>query len=304
MPISGELRHVPESDTHFSMKRIIIILSAALVASSCTSLDIPGMLFGSSPDADVRYAESNAWNEANGFKTVIVSEDEYELYVSADCHISSTMAGMTRFVEDYLAAGVAPFALFLGDAMDAKDTYHYFLETVAPIEQAGCTLFCTPGNHDLYFGQWREFFNAYGTSSYLFEVNTPTEGKDLYISLDSADGTLGTDQRGWLGSTLSEAKGKYRRIIVFTHTHFFKNDNTQGHTSNFNLEESHDLEKLFSDSGVSLVITGHDHNFEDIRFKGVRYLTLAAICDDADRAYYYTLKVGSDETILKEVRIR
>lgn len=286
-------------------KRIVVILSAALIAASCTSLDLPGMLFGSSPDADVRFAESKAWNEANGFRTVSVSEDEYELYICTDCHIDKTMAGMTKFVEDYLdAVGAAPFALFLGDAMDARDTYHYFLETVAPIESAGCTLFCTPGNHDLYFGQWREFYNANHTGSYVFEVNTPSEGRDLYVSLDSADGTLGTGQRDWLGSTLSEAKGKYRRIIVFTHTHFFKRDNSQGHTSNYNLEECHDLEKLFADSGVSLVISGHDHSFEDTWFKGVRYLTLASICDGGDNAFYYTLKVGADETILKEVRIR
>ena len=272
-------------------------LLLCLCLASCNRLDIKGMFFGSSPAANERFAESRAYNEANGFETVHVRDNEYTVYVATDAHVASTAENIGKFVSGYLSdETAAPFAIFLGDATDDKDSYGKFLRTVAPIGNEGRRLFCIPGNHDIFFGLWKEYIEAQKTASYCFTVVTPSDGTDLFICLDSASGTLGTDQRDWLGEIFSSAKGKYRRIIVLSHTHFFKRDNSQGHTSNFNQEEGYELEKLFSDNGVSLVLSGHDHSFEETVFKNVRYLTLAAIADKEEDAYYYKITVNSRGT--------
>ena len=280
-------------------KKTLITAAAALsglcLLFSCSSLDIAGMFFGSSPSANERFARSAAYNETHAFRTIAVSENDYKLYVCADAHLDGPGKAFRNFVDAYLAdAQAAPFALFLGDAVNGKDYYDYFFDAVDPVSAAGKTLFITPGNHDIYFGQWERFADYIGTASYTFEVQTPSEGKDLFLCMDSSSGTLGTDQRAWVGETLAAAKGKYRNIIVFTHTHFFKKDNSQGYTSNFNLEEGYDLAKLFKGSGVSLVLSGHDHHFEQTIFKDVRFLTLACI-KDADEPVYYTFSIGSSE---------
>jgi len=279
----------------------IIILGALLTLISCRSLEVTGMLVGSSPHANERFADSKKYNDANGFKTITVQDNEYSVYVCTDAHVTTSANALSCFVDNCVAdKTAAPFAIFLGDATSTT-SFNQFEQCVSPLERAGITLFRTPGNHDLYFSLWSEYLRINNTSSYYFKLVTPSDGTDLFICLDSASGTLGADQRAWLGDILSDAKGKYRRITVFTHTHFFKRDISQEYTSNFNLEEGYDLEKLFSDSGVSLVLSGHDHFFEDTLFKNVRYLTLAAI-EDGGNSAYYIFNFRSGDFSFKEVR--
>jgi len=272
----------------------IIILGALLTLISCENLEITGLLAGSSPPANERFADSKKYNDANGFKTIDVQSNEYSVYVCTDAHVTTSAKGLSTFVDNCIADKTsAPFAIFLGDATSTS-SFNQFEQCVSPLEKAGITLFRTPGNHDLYFRLWSEYIRINNTASYYFKVVTPSDGTDLFICLDSASGTLGTDQRDWLGGILSSSKGQYRRITVFTHTHFFKRDISQDHSSNFNLEEGYDLEKLFSDYGVSLVLSGHDHFFEDSVFKKVRYLTLAAI-EEGGNSAYYIFKFRSEE---------
>lgn len=291
------------------MRRKILLaalLSVGLV--SCDKYDIPGMIAGSSPSSNERFAQSKAYNDVHGFEHIFVSGDGYTFYASTDSHVCATANGISRFVSAYMAdSKAAPFALFLGDAMDRKNNFHLFLETVKPVSEGGRNLFCTPGNHDLYFGQWTEYIAAMKTGTYLVEVSCVSGETvlctDLLICLDSASGTLGTEQRDWLESVLSSAQGRYRHIIIFTHTHFFKRDNSQGHTGNFGLEEGYDLSALFSRCGVDMVLSGHDHFYEDTFFKNVRYLTLAAIDDTAPKPCFYTFTVAPDSISVREISL-
>jgi len=290
------------------MKKIVSILSVTLLMASCNGpLDIKGLIVGSSPDANTRYAQSLAWNTDHGFQSIDVEREDYQLYVCTDAHIANSSEGLTKFVEDYLDDGSAvPFALYLGDAMDGRKVYDLFQQTVAPIALGGRQLFSTPGNHDLYYNLWTEYISYEKTATYTFTVNTPSGAKDLYICLDSASGTLGTEQRAWLGHLLTAPADivPYRNIIVFTHTHFFKRDNSQEYTSNYNIEETYDLTNLFQEGKVDLVLTGHDHLFEETVFKGVRYLTLNAISDKEKSAYYYKINVSDLKPEWVSVRIR
>lgn len=292
------------------MKRqLFAIALACLGLISCDEYDFPGMIAGSSPSSNERFAVSKAYNDTHDPAYFGINGSEYTFYAATDAHISTSADGMDRFVYDcFYDDAAGPFALFLGDAMDKKNNFGRFLDAVRWFGVRGRTLFCTPGNHDLYFGQWTDFIKEKKTASYCFTVNNvlinTTDLSDLYICLDSASGTLGTDQKAWLEDVLAKAKGHHRHIIVFTHTHFFKRDNSQGHTSNFDLEEGHYLADLFSENGVDLVLSGHDHHFEDTWFKNVHFVTLAAIADKEDEQYYYTFKVTDKDITLTSHLIR
>lgn len=268
-----------------------------LLMTSCgKNIDYLGifMTFNESPNE--RFEQSMQYNAEHGYDTVAGVPDDYRVYVMSDIHVDFSTKNLDRFVADYLADTVAPpFSLCLGDLINATGHYDYFLEHVQPVADAGRRIRYCVGNHDLYFDQWKEYFSKFGSSTYWFEVHTVGGFKDLYIALESGSGTLGVDQRNWLEDVLKTKKNQgFRHIVVFTHTHFFKKDTSQGHTSNFNLEETYDLMDLFDRYDVSLVLQGHSHSRDLTTFKDVVYLRVDALEDHYPQAFYTILTVGNN----------
>jgi predicted phosphodiesterase len=260
------------------MKKPLIIILMALCLSSC-NVDMLGFIYTRSGDPDARFAQSMEYNAKAGFASITVPADEYRVYVMTDAHVTEKeTSNLDRFVNDLKADKTsAPFWINLGDCVNDKGQLGVFESHIGPLEEAGYKHFPTAGNHDIYFGEWADWISRFHTATYWFEVITPSRGKDLFLSLESAGGTLGKDQRAWAEKILTEARGKYSHITVFTHTHFWKRDNTQFSTGNYNLEETYDLANLFSRSGVDVVLTGHDHATETTDYKGVRYETLESL---------------------------
>lgn len=276
------------------MKRFLIIAVLFSGLTACDRYYFRGMIAPEGETANQRFEQSMEYNAIHGNESVKAGSDNYLLYVFSDTHIDGSTNNLDRFVNAYLSdIQASPFLLCLGDLENGKGGFGTFTSHTAPIADAGRRLFLTAGNHDLYFGRWKDFRSNFNASTYWFEVVAPS-AKDLYISLESGGGTLGTSQRAWLENILEEKSGAYRNIIVFTHTHFFMKDFSQGHTSNFALEETYDLADLFSRYGVDLVISGHDHYREDTLFKGVEFLVLDCLEDNADNASYATLSIGDN----------
>lgn len=290
------------------MKRFpLIILASAILITSCSGdLDMLGMFWTRSETPDQRFQQSMEYNSKNGPIVVNVPEEDYRLYVFTDVHLDKTTKNLDRFVSDYLSdEDAAPFCICLGDVINCTGNYPLFMEHISPILASSRNrFFCTPGNHDIYFGQWQDFASCFGTGSYYFEVVTPGGAKDFYLCMDSSSGTLGKKQSGWVTQTLEDASKKgYRHIVVFTHTHFFKKDASQGHTSNYEMEETYELTSLFSRTGVDLVLTGHDHSRERTLFKGVEYYVIDAIQDIADPAFYAIFKFGGKDIDMEFVPV-
>lgn len=271
---------------------IIILMTSC---SKDSNLDMLGMFTSISASSNERFNESMNYNKSHGYDKIVVNQDDYKLYVMSDSHTDFSTKNLDTFVSTYLADTVAaPFALHLGDQINASGHWNYYTEHVKPIFDAGRKLYHALGNHDIYYDQWNEFVKRWNTASYWFEVVTPSGMQDLYICLDSANGTLGTDQRDWLENLLKEKKQlDYRNIIIFTHTHFFKKDTSQGHTSNFTMEETYDLLDLFAKYNVDMVLQGHSHSRDYTSFKDVEYLRVDAIEDPAEKAFYTVLTVGN-----------
>lgn len=291
-----------------SFTYLLTAICAALAISACARLDFGGMIWAKSDVVDKRFEQSmaiNAQTSADGpICTIDVASNEYRIYAFGDSHVHTGTKNLDIFVKDYLAdANAAPFAISVGDLIDATGHWDMFHEHIKPLLSGEKRIFMTDGNHDLYFGQWKDYKEHFGSPIYYFEVQTPSEGKDLYISLDSASGTLGIKQRKWLGNLLESSRSKYRNVIVYTHTHFFMRDYSQGITDNFAIEETQDLLNLFGNHNVTMVISGHDHTREETPFRGVLYSTMDAISDDCKNASYCVYHIRKHEATISYVEL-
>ena len=287
------------------MKKSLFYIVLALVFAACanedTALDMKGMFSPQGETVNTRFEQSMAYDETRGPIQIDMQQDDYTIYVCTDSHITrKAHKNLDYFVAQYDAAQGPKLALHLVDLIDAQKNFpcadsilHIATRTLAD------TLFITPGNHDIYFCQWpiyREFFK---TSVYWFETTNGAKKLELFICLDSAEGSLGTKQWKWLKELL-EAKSQesYRRIIVFTHTHLWKLDGSQGHTSNMALEETYEILSLLSQYGVEYVWSGHQHSRQSVAFKGVQYMVLDATQDSEKGQAYMTVQVGENVNYL------
>ena len=286
------------------MKNIQIHLASCLIvlASILTScgpdarLDLAGMFLGSSPKIDERFAESQVYNDSIGFATLQAPSEDYRVYVCTDTHIDTTQVRWTKFIESYRADTLCPVAIHLGDIIDAQnhfDEMYSAYQTVPKNPNKHDTLMAIAGNHDIYFKQWPQFIELFKTCTYYFIVCTPSGKQDLFICYDSADGTLGTKQLEWLKEKLQWAHTlSFRHIIGCTHTHLFKRDGSQGHTSNYTMEETYALLNLFSSHGVDMIWSGHDHAREITRVGGMTCIVVDSMEDDDKHPYYMLVTMG------------
>ena len=269
-----------------------MVLAALLTACSDDStLDVAGMFSSNGEPVDVRFSQSMAYNGSVGEIHLNMGADEYTVYVCSDSHITrKSHKNLDHFVAQYNKAAAPKLALHLGDLIDAQKNFPCADSILA---LANDHLFITPGNHDVYFKQWSIYRSYFKTGTYWFDTKNGDKLLDLYICLDTADGTLGVPQTNWLRNLLAKKSQEgYRRIIVFTHTHFWKLDASQGHTSNFGLEETYELAALLSQYKVDFVWSGHQHARQSVVYKGVNYLVLDATKDSESGQAYMTVDAG------------
>lgn len=283
------------------MKKNIFILAIAMLFVACgpdTRLDMVGMFAGSSPTIDERFEQSQQYNQQAGFATIQALTDDYHVYVCTDTHIHKTRKRWEHFIQSYRSDLLCPVAIHLGDIIDATTDFEYVEDALArhPLIEmlpAKDTLMAVCGNHDIYFKQWDNFIKTFKTSTYYFVVKTLTGKQDLFIVYDSADGTVGKKQLDWLRETLAWAeKQGFRHIVACTHTNFFKRDGSQGHSSNFPIEETYALLNLLTEHGVDMQWTGHDHSREITHIKGLTSIVVDSMKDEDSKPHYMLVKMG------------
>ena len=271
------------------------VFGLVVALTSCSKRDLLGIFATFDESPNERFAQSMTYNNQHGYDVITGMPNTYLVYAMSDVHVDGSTHNLDEYVADYLAdTTAAPFTLCLGDLINGKNGFGKFCEHVKPVTDAGRKIYYTAGNHDLYFGQWDEFYTRFGASTYWFEVQTVGGFKDLFIALESGSGTLGVDQRDWLENLLESKHNQgYRNIIVFTHTHFFRTNNVNGTTSSFSMEETYDLADLFDRYNVNVVLQGHSHHKDCRIFKDVGYLRLGALKEGSDEACYVKLKIGN-----------
>lgn len=280
------------------MKRSFIYILVAILFAACSedsTLDMLGMFSPQGETVNTRFEQSKAYNDSVEEQHLDMQSDTYTIWVCSDSHITRrSHRNLDYFIDQYNAASSPKLALHLGDLIDAQNNFPC---GDSILRLANDALFITPGNHDIYFHQWLIYRSYFHTSAYWFDTNNGSKKLDLFICLDSAEGSLGTKQMEWLKDLLAQKSQEgYRRIIVFTHTHIWKLDDSQGHTSNLAMEETYELTSLLGKYGVEYVWCGHQHARQSVLFKGVRYIVLDATKDSEKGQSYMTVTMGDDVT--------
>lgn len=284
------------------MKQTIIVSICAIILCACNpdtwNLDVVGMVSGSSAGIDERINDSFRYDNANGFPIIQANSESYNIYVATDSHVDRTRKNWERFICDYHADVNCPLALHLGDLINARNHWDYMkrpLDSIPANPLKRDTLLAVVGNHDIYFNQWKEYVLRWKTSTYYAIVCTPAGKQDLFIFLDTAEGILGKRQTDWLKQTLEWADAiGFRHITVCTHTHLFKRDSSQGHTSNMPLEETYALLHLLQQHNVEMFWCGHDHSREVSQLGSLTSIIIDALFDREPHPAYMIATVGND----------
>lgn len=277
-----------------NLKYIIASIIAVTIFVACDKYDIQGFFVSPSKErVNERFEQSMAYNEQHQNDTLITTnQEEYLFYTAADVHVKTTAEHLAKYIDIAKSDKKSLFTTILGDITDQKKGLFIAHDTIEN-HKDNSIVRVLAGNHDIYFDQWSEYYELFGSSTYYFVVKTPT-ASDLFIALDSSCGSLGKKQMDWLQQILEEKRPQHRHCIIMTHTHFFDRDMSQFPTGNFSVEETAMLTNLFTKNNVNLVISGHDHHNETYNFNGVQYLVLDDIQDLDPEPTYFVVNVKKD----------
>jgi UDP-2,3-diacylglucosamine pyrophosphatase LpxH len=287
-----------------NLRYIVVMVVAAAILGACDKYDIQGFFMTPSKErVNERFNQSIEYNATHMNDTLIVAmQDEYMFYTAADVHVKKTAEHLAKYIDIARDDEKSLFATILGDITDQKGGLSIAYDTIEN-HKSESIVRVLAGNHDIYFDQWGEYYELFGSSTYYFVVKTPSTS-DLFIALDSSCGSLGKKQMRWLEDVLVEKRSSHRHCVIMTHTHFFDRDMSQFPTGNFSVEETAVLTDLFAKYDVNLVISGHDHHNENYNFNGVKYLVLDDIQDLDLEPTYFVVNVREENIGFERILLK
>lgn len=292
---------------------LIIIAAAAIMAVGCNRLDIAGMVVNRS-DTEERVADWLDYDAQNEPRVIEDVPDDYRVYSCSDSHYSERDSIVPQGDKDRLYKYItaerndpkALFAIHAGDMVNesgeagfrmTQEALNFNPET--QVENDPC--FLVIGNHDVYYDCAQYFKQYFHTSTYTVTVKTVGGFQDLYIFLDSGNGTHGKRQLEWLEEQLSH-RADYRHCFVISHNWLFRTSYNYTTTPAANLpqDEQYAFMDLMSRNNVEMVIMGHFHMREQRQFGGVKYIMTDNLNDGKVMPSYLVVNVGKKVTYAYE----
>jgi predicted phosphodiesterase len=264
---------------------VIYFLMIIITCNSCKDdADLTGFLYSTDP-VNERVKQSLEWNEKNPNREVIVPGKDYTLLIAGDTEIGETV-NLDTLIARAKNREVAGYVIN-GDITSGDPKGYDILKRDLDEKKPG-NAFYVLGNHDLFFDGWHNYYNYFGSSTYAFTVKAG-DISDLYICLDSGNGTIGSRQLDWLSDLLAKERKNHRFCIIFCHVNFFREHHT--FSANPLVDELYVLLDLFYRNSVEMVIMGHDHRRSEEVFGKTHYVTLDAFYDGYKEASYLRLEI-------------
>ena len=289
------------------MKRTkyISLISCGLILISglysCNRLDVLGMVVNRS-DTEERVADWLDWNAQHAPLVLDSIPDHYTFYSCSDSHVNDNNDRLTAYVTAERNDPEAAFSIVAGDLANESGENPYILCEEAmrfdPVVHADNDP-CYPiiGNHDVYFDCAEYFKKHFHTSTYTVTVNTVGGFKDLFVFLDSGNGTHGKRQMDWLEEQLGH-RSDYRYCFVISHNWMFRTTYNYTTTPAANLpeDEQYAFMDLMSRFKVDMVIMGHFHYRDHKTFYGVPYVMTDNLNEGKNQPSYLVVRCADKVT--------
>lgn len=286
------------------MKKYSFIISIALslmFAFSCNRLDIAGMVVNRS-DTEERVADWLDYNNQNSMPVINDVPDDYCFYSCSDIHVNDDNSRFAKYITIERNDPEAIFSIIAGDLANESGEGPYILadsamQFDASVHAENDPCFPIIGNHDVYFDCAEFYKQHFHTSTYTVTVNTVSGLKDLFIFLDSGNGTHGQRQLEWLEEQLSH-RDEYRYCFVISHNWLFRTTYNYTTTPAANLpeEEQYAFMDLMSQNHVDMVVMGHFHYRDTKTFAGVKYVMTDNLNEDKEEPSYMVVRCADKIT--------
>lgn len=170
---------------------------------------------------------------------------------------------------DHIITSKPQLVLLLGD-LAYRDDPQCFFDRTSALEQ-NSTILVALGNHDEKDQEMRnqilQHYNLDLKGYYAYPIAEKNNQTDLVLVMDTESPLgLGSDQYNFIKNKLENSNG-YNHKIVISHKNFITCDCDHGPVIGM-YDTYHDL---FSEYGVDLVLSGHNHNYQ--RFSPIDNVT-------------------------------
>jgi hypothetical protein len=271
--------------------RVYFLLIVTLTFSSCMDdADLTGFFYTTDP-VNERVKLSLDWNTVNPARDLTIAGSDYSMLIEGDSEVGGTV-NLDTIISRSKRPGVAGF-IIVGDITSGDPKGYNIIENDLNTRNPEHAYFIL-GNHDLFFDGWKNYFSYFGSSTYSFTVKT-NESSDMFVCLDSGNGTIGSMQLSWLEDLLERERKNNRFCIIFSHVNLFREHHT--FSANPLGDELHVLMDLFYKYSVDMVITGHDHRRSEEYFGKTHYITLDAGLDGFKYASYLRLEIKKGKLV-------
>lgn len=268
---------------------------------SCNRLDVLGMVVNRS-DTEERVADWLDWNAQHAPFVLDSIPDHYTFYSCSDSHVNDNNDRLTAYVTAERNDPEAAFSIVAGDLANESGENPYILceeamrfDPAVHVDDDPC--YPIIGNHDVYFDCAEFFKKHFHTSTYTVTVNTVGGFKDLFVFLDSGNGTHGKRQMDWLEEQLGH-RSDYRYCFVISHNWMFRTTYNYTTTPAANLpeDEQYAFMDLMSRFKVDMVIMGHFHYRDHMTFYGVPYVMTDNLNEGKNQPSYLVVRCADKVT--------
>lgn len=239
-----------------------LITALSFLSASC-EVDLLG--FFASNDLDTRLKDKDTFHfvtQRDGFSF----GGSYSFIVVSDTHITGKNAnGLENLSSKFMPDD--KFVVITGDITQSgtREELERFLEIAESWRALGIAVFPVIGNHDVYFGNWKEWRDRIGSTRYRVDSDNTT-----LIILDSANEFLGRAQLDWFESTLRTSR---EHCFVFTHANPFAAVSA-GDLQGFSSQHERARFAAALKGKAAFVLSGHIHKRIVTRIGNTDYITL------------------------------
>lgn len=290
---------------HNILSVLFVGFAGLLAISSCNRLDVLGMVVNRS-DTEERVADWLDWDNQHDPFVIDSVPDAYDFYSCSDVHHNDDNTRLATYITKERNDPQAVFSILAGDLANESGERPYILceEAMAfdpAIHAENDPCFPIIGNHDVYYNCADYYKQHFHTSTYTVTVKTLGGYQDLFVFLDSGNGTHGHRQLEWLEQQLSH-RSEYRYCFVISHNWLFRTsyNYTTTPASNLPEDEQYAFMDLMSQNEVDMVIMGHFHYRDTKTFGGVKYVMTDNLNEGKETPSFMVVHCG--ETIQYEYR--